>query len=122
MSEMQDMTPQGRADDAVFARMLGKDRAEVGESTRPDAMSATAARMCNGGCGSGSCGTAHDEDKSVCGFGVDGGILASVYAPIQCFDGVYDVQTAMRRGTMFEALDKPFYGDGKEVNCRGREG
>ena len=72
-----------------------------------------------GGCG--GCGCEHDDHRSVCGFGVEYGVLAAVYAPLQRFEGVYDPDSAWRRGTMFEALDKPFYGDGREVDCRGQQ-
>ena len=76
-------------------------------------------RTYKGGCG--ECGCQADRAMQVCGFGVENGILAAVYAPLHRFDGVYDPDTAMRRGTMFEGLDKPFYGDGKGVDCRGNE-
>ncbi len=72
-----------------------------------------------GGCG--ECACPPDAKVQVCGFGVEDGILAAVYAPMNRFAGVYDVDTAFRRGTMFEELDKPFYGDGKGVDCRGNE-
>jgi hypothetical protein len=44
-----------------------------------------------------------------------------VYSPLQKFDGVCDKQTALHRGTMFEALDLPFKGASvyKGGNCRG---
>ena len=71
-----------------------------------------------GGCGYGGAGK---TGASVCGFGVESGVDAALYAPIQAFVGVYDLNTALRRGTAFESLDKPFYGAGKEVNCRGEQ-
>lgn len=121
MSEMQDLTPRGRVDDALLNRILDTDCAcgDTHGNTRYDADVAHAYVDAREGCGVCSCG--HDDDKSVCGFGVDRGVLAAVYVPMQRFEGVYDTGTAMRRGTMFEGLDKPFYGDGKEVDCRGRE-
>ena len=72
-----------------------------------------------GGCG--QCACARSEHEYVCGFGVEEGTVAALYIPLQVFDGLYDLSTALRRGTMFEALDKPLYGDGKGVDCRGRE-
>ena len=33
--------------------------------------------------------------------------LAMVYAPIQMWRDVYDLQTALERGTLFKELDKP---------------
>ena len=74
-----------------------------------------------GGAGCGRCACARSERESVCGFGVEEGMVAALYVPLQTFAEVYDLSTALRRGTMFEALDKPLYGDGKEVDCRGRE-
>lgn len=47
--------------------------------------------------------------------------LAMVYSPLQSFDKICDKQTALSRGTMFEALDLPFKGASvyKGGNCRG---
>ncbi len=48
--------------------------------------------------------------------------LASVYAPLQEFDDLYDVDTALKRGTVFSKLDLPFAGSrrvSKGGNCRG---
>ena len=36
--------------------------------------------------------------------------LAMVYSPAQEFDDLYDYHTALCRGTVFMALDKPFMG------------
>lgn len=38
----------------------------------------------------------------------DGEALAMVYSPCQNWCGIYDPETALRRGTLFKALDKPF--------------
>ena len=35
---------------------------------------------------------------------------AMVYSPHQCFDGLYDPDTALERGTLFKELDLPFGG------------
>ena len=121
MSEMQDLTPQERVDDGLLARILGESSGcGCGETQGR-------VRYDGGGQGShtqdgcGTCGCDRVGNERVCGFGVEGGVVAALYVPMQTFDGVYDMTTAMRRGTMFEALDKPFYGDGREVDCRGRE-
>ncbi len=47
--------------------------------------------------------------------------LASVYAPLQVFDGLYDEKTALKQGTIFSELDLPFGGRTiqKGGNCRG---
>ena len=54
-------------------------------------------------------------------WGLDGYPLASVYAPIQNFDELYDEETALSRGTVFAELDLPFMGESvyKGGNCRG---
>ena len=54
-------------------------------------------------------------------WGLDGYPLASVYAPIQNFDDLYDTETALARGTVFAELDLPFMGDSvyKGGNCHG---
>ncbi len=36
--------------------------------------------------------------------------LAMVYSPLQVFDGLYDKETALCRGTIFKELDLPFCG------------
>lgn len=47
--------------------------------------------------------------------------LASVYAPLQKFDNLYDLDTALDHGTAFVELDLPFMGDMrfKGGYCRG---
>ena len=37
--------------------------------------------------------------------------LASVYAPLQKFDKLYDEKTAHKKGTIFSELDLPFMGE-----------
>jgi hypothetical protein len=66
---------------------------------------------CNGGC-----------DKSGSSWGLHGYPLASVYAPLQEFDNIYDINTALKQGTVFKELDLPFMGNrrvSKGGNCRG---
>ncbi len=47
--------------------------------------------------------------------------LAMVYSPLQDFDMLFDKQTALQKGTMFEKLDLPFMGESvyKGGCCRG---
>lgn len=54
-------------------------------------------------------------------WGLEGYPLASVYAPIQNFDELYDCETALSRGTIFSKLDLPFMGESvvNGGNCRG---
>ncbi len=51
----------------------------------------------------------------------DGFPLASVYSPTQVFRDLYDLDTALARGTLFKELDLPFLGQtvGKGGSCRG---
>ncbi|MBR2454350.1 MAG: spore coat associated protein CotJA [Clostridia bacterium] len=78
-------------------------------------------------CGSDSCGCERERSAdSFCGcnghsWGLVDYPVAMVYSPLQKFDGVCDKQTALHRGTMFEALDLPFKGASvyKGGNCRG---
>ena len=109
MNLNQDLTPQERVDDDLLRRLLGSE-----------------GRTDGGGCGCSqkeeilpASVTVNGEHCSVCGygrvssFGVPGGVLASLYVPIQEYDELYDEETALRRGTLFRALDLPFFG-GKE--------
>ncbi len=54
-------------------------------------------------------------------WGLENYPLASVYAPIQDFDNLYDKETALMKGTLFAELDLPFLGESvyKGGNCRG---
>ena len=54
------------------------------------------------------------------GFGLKGYPLASVYAPLQEFDEIYDLDNALNRGTMFAALDLPF--EGRTISKLGKGG
>ena len=40
--------------------------------------------------------------------------LAMVYSPEQAFDGLYEPEEGLTRGTVFIALEKPFFGDGRK--------
>ena len=48
--------------------------------------------------------------------------LAMVYAVKQPWQGIYDPEIALINGTIFEALNKPFYPTGcnMENGCRGK--
>ena len=75
-------------------------------------------RMENLSCPDNAC--KHEEVKRK-SWGLEGYPLASVYAPIQEFDDLYDKETALARGTVFAELDLPFMGDSvyKGGACRG---
>ena len=50
-------------------------------------------------------------------WGLEGYPLASMYAPLQNFENLYDHATALSRGTLFRELDLPF--EGKSVTKGG---
>lgn len=54
----------------------------------------------------GACTSGHDP--------LDGASLAMVYSPEQAFDGLYEPEEGLTRGTVFIALEKPFFGDGRK--------
>ena len=62
-------------------------------------------------------GAADSQSK----WGLEDFPLASVYAPLQKFEGLYDLDMALDRGTLFSALDLPFGGRtiGKGGSCNG---
>ena len=54
-------------------------------------------------------------------WGLENYPLASVYAPLQNFDNLFDEETALMKGTIFTELDLPFMGESvyKGGGCRG---
>ena len=54
-------------------------------------------------------------------WGLTGYPLGMVYAPIQEFDCLYDLDEALEAGTIFKELDLPFMGRsvGKGGSCHG---
>lgn len=55
-------------------------------------------------------------------WGLEGYPLASVYAPLQEFHKLYDMDTALKNGTLFSELYLPFEGQSvanKGGTCRG---
>ena len=44
-------------------------------------------------------------------WGLKGYPLASVYAPLQQFDNLYEIKVALDKGTIFSELDLPFRGE-----------
>lgn len=46
--------------------------------------------------------------------------LAMAYVPIQQFHTVYDLDEALRVGTIFPELNKPFYGSKGGSKCQRR--
>jgi len=66
---------------------------------------------------SGSC----DGQNGTIGWGISNHPLSMVYAPWQNFDNLYDLDTALKQGTVFAELDLPFAGRSisKGGSCRG---
>lgn len=69
-------------------------------------------------CENPSCDIEGDRRES---WGLEGYPLAMVYSPIQRFENIYDMDTALNQGTVFKELDLPFMGEsvGKGGCCRG---
>ena len=61
------------------------------------------------------CGTPEKEPS----FGLHNYPLASVYSPLQDWREIYDIENALKRGTIFKELDLPFYGDSCNSGCGG---
>lgn len=71
---------------------------------------------CRRSSGCGECG-GENGNTPPCASGHDplmGMSLAMVYSPEQAFENLYEPDEALLRGTVFIALDKPFYGDGRK--------
>ncbi len=58
--------------------------------------------------------TAHGcgSNTAAARWGIKGHPLAMVYAPMQEWRSLYDLDTALSRGTLFAELDLPFLGGG----------
>ena len=54
-----------------------------------------------------ACNLTGDRRKS---WGLVGYPLAMVYSPVQEFHNMYEIETALRQGTVFKELDLPFMG------------
>ena len=66
------------------------------------------ANGCDGECRQNApCTTGNDPLK--------GASLAMVYSPEQAFEKLYEPDEGLTRGTVFEALEKPFFGDGRKM-------
>lgn len=86
-----------------------------------------------------SCRDRHDDDRDIAGqrsrmidctgdmgrmtWGLRDFPLGSVYAPLQEWRGLYDLETAYTRGTLFRELDLPFTASGSGGSgCSGKGG
>ena len=62
----------------------------------------------------------HSCDGAHSGWGIHDHPLAMVYSPVQKWRNIYDNESALVRGTIFEELDLPFlggWGNGKNNGC-----
>ena len=68
-----------------------------------------------------ACNISPDSSECKRGWGLEGYPLAMVYAPVQKFENIYDMEKALSAGTIFKDLDLPFMGVTvtKGGNCRG---
>lgn len=56
------------------------------------------------------CSCARKKESCKNGWGLEGYPLAMVYSPLQSFDGLYDIDSALKQGTLFKELDLDFRG------------
>ena len=95
IDENDNRTPRERIDDSFLRRMLGEEAQGRGLS-RGGQSGAVKPSSCNPDGG-------RVNDRHLAGFP-----LGMVYAPYQEWKRVYDVDTALSRGTLFPELDKPW--------------
>lgn len=66
------------------------------------------------GTSGGGCGT-----QLTGSYGLTDRPVGSVYAPLHDFDGLYDPERALMRGTLFSSLDLPLEVSSRGGRCRG---
>lgn len=133
-------SPRDRIDPAFLAEILGEGEPSCGcygtEDIRPHAADRRTgpehAVGRNNGCRphervrprqeSGPRPETNENSGNACGScakpsPLNGMALAMVYAPDHDWDGLYDAEEALSHGTLFQALDLPFY-CGCGGNCR----
>ncbi len=74
------------------------------------------------GCEEPASGTCSDDVGCGMGrWGVKGNPLAMVYSPLQEYRELYDLDDALKNGTLFKELDLPFMGESvvRGGGCRG---
>lgn len=114
-----DMNPRGMAPrDRLDARLFEEPAASCAADTpayTADGTSCAACARCDGAQARGAQSTAprlERPEQSPCAPQTDSEALAlaMVYSPYQAWQNIYCEQDALMRGTIFEELDKPFYG------------
>lgn len=91
IDENDNRTPRERVDDSVLRRMLGG-----ADGLLPPAEAEPRREL---PCDPDNVGGAHPVNRVS---------LGMVYSPVQVWREVYDVETALARGTMFRELDMPW--------------
>lgn len=94
-----DYSPRCNEGDALLDRLFGDSDMEYGD------------RGCT--CRQDGCGTGAFDTS----WGLRDKPLAMVYSVLQDFDGLYDKDKALTRGTLFEKLDLPFEGGMSGASC-----
>ena len=89
------LTPRDRISDDMLRRMLGMSDEERAETIPQENRTPFPALT-------------HKRPKSA--WGLEEHPLAMVYAPLQHFHKLYDLDTALQKGTIFSELDLPFQG------------
>ena len=100
------MTPRERVNEALLRRVLDDSSSPLTESRE---------LSCRG---DGDYSDRHAQRKS---WGLEEYPLASVFAPLQQWRSIYDLDNGFGRGTIFKELDLPFLcGERKGGGCCGR--
>lgn len=94
-------TPRDRVNDTFLSRLLESD----GETNSGEC-----------GCNSCACAVQPRENMRHCRV-PEGEPLAMVYSPCQIWRGIYAPDAALRRGTMFKELDKPWGVENRRGGC-----
>ena len=68
-------------------------------------------------CCEGACDVSHEESDHRATWGLEAFPLASVYAPLQSWKDVYDLDVGFTRGTIFKELDLPFVCGERKGGC-----
>ena len=105
MYSMEDIrSPRDRVSEEMLRRLLTEEEGSCGCAGMPEPRQEQ--------------NTAHSNCQRVSG----GEALAMVYSPCQSWCGIYDPETALRRGTLFKALDKPFEVMQRSGRCSAERG
>ena len=120
-SEQEKRASVQRANDAFLRRMLGGELTSASRPTFseevPTLPQYPTRPPCNGGdTGEGAQGGGREE----CPVQVGMPALAMVYAPRQCWRGLYTPREALQHGTQFAELDLPFLGYSKGTGGKPR--